>query len=98
MAGLECGKQPRIYAMATDKVPARTLSAGSKERTRTPVADRIRERIQKAGGRFFANDNIAEYLEPGDLDALIDEVEGEFKHVLSALVIDTANDHNTQDT
>src|SRR6267154_3634518 len=83
--------------MATEKAPARTPS-GRKEETGTPVADRIRERIQKAGGRFFANDNIAQYLEPGDMDALINEVESEFKRVLNALVIDTQNDHNTQDT
>ena len=83
--------------MATEKAPARTPSGRSKE-AGTPVADRIRERIQKAGGRFFANDNIAQYLEPGDMDALINEVEGEFKRVLNALVIDTQNDHNTQDT
>src|SRR4249920_896544 len=82
--------------MATEKAPARAPSG--KEEARTPVADRIRERIQKAGGRFFANDNIAQYLEPGEMDALINEVEGEFKRVLHALVIDTENDHNTQDT
>jgi GTP cyclohydrolase IA len=84
--------------MATEKASARGSSGPSKEAARTPVADRIRERIQKAGGRFFANDNIAEYLEPGEMDALINEVEGEFKRVLNALVIDTENDHNTQDT
>jgi GTP cyclohydrolase I len=84
--------------MATEKAPARPPSGRSKEEGRTPVADRIRERIQKAGGRFFANDNIAQYLEPGEMDALINEVEGEFKRVLHALVIDTDNDHNTQET
>jgi GTP cyclohydrolase I len=84
--------------MATEKAPARTASGSSKEGAGTPVADRIRERIQKAGGRFFANDNIAEYLEPGEMDALIGEVEVELKRVLHALVIDTENDHNTQDT
>ncbi|MEO8467030.1 MAG: GTP cyclohydrolase I [Gammaproteobacteria bacterium] len=84
--------------MATQKSRARAPSGRSMERAGTPVADRIRERIQKAGGRFFANDNIAQYLEAGDIDALIDEVEGEFRRVLSALVIDTDNDHNTHDT
>ena len=64
----------------------------------TPVADRIRERIQKAGGRFYANDNIAAYLEPGDLDALQAELETQLNGVLRSLVIDTDNDHNTQDT
>jgi GTP cyclohydrolase IA len=64
----------------------------------TPVADRIRDRILAAGGRFHANDCIAEFLEPGDLDALQVEVEAKVRDMLRALVIDTDNDHNTQDT
>jgi len=63
-----------------------------------PVSALIRARLLKAGRRFHANDNIASFLEPGDLDALIAEVEGKFKGVLDSLVIDTDSDHNTQDT
>ena len=63
-----------------------------------PVSARIRERIQRARQRFHANDNIAAFLEPGDLDALLDEVEGKMKGVLESLVIDTESDHHTQDT
>ena len=65
---------------------------------RTPVADRIRERIRKARGRFHANDNIAAYIETGELDQLRLEVAGKIDQVLQALVIDTESDHNTQDT
>ena len=35
-----------------------------------PTSTRIRERISRAGQRFHANDNIAAFIEPGDLDAL----------------------------
>ena len=63
-----------------------------------PVSTRIRARIQRAGQRFHANDNIAAFLEPGELEALIDEVEEKMKGVLESLVIDTKSDHNTQDT
>ncbi len=63
-----------------------------------PVSARIRARIQRAGQRFHANDNIAAFLEPGELEALIDEVEEKMKGVLESLVIDTESDHNTQDT
>jgi GTP cyclohydrolase I len=63
-----------------------------------PVSERIRVRLQHAGHRFHANDNIAAFLEPGELDALIDEVEGKMKGVLESLVIDTSSDHNTQET
>ena len=64
----------------------------------SPVSSKIRERILRAKQRFHANDNIAAFLEPGDLDALIDEVENKMKGVLDSLVIDTDSDHNTQDT
>jgi GTP cyclohydrolase IA len=64
----------------------------------TPVSVKIRERIAAARQRFHANDNIAEFIQPGELDKLLDEVAGHMKGVLSSLVIDTANDHNTGDT
>jgi GTP cyclohydrolase I len=64
----------------------------------TPVADRIRERIRRARGRFHANDNIAAYIEDGELAQLRLEVAAKIDEVLRALVIDTEGDHNTQDT
>ncbi|MBK8596338.1 MAG: GTP cyclohydrolase I [Holophagales bacterium] len=65
---------------------------------RTPVADRIRERIRGAHGRFRANDNIAAYLEDGELELLRQEVADRVEDVLRALVIDIETDHNTRDT
>ncbi len=64
----------------------------------TPVSVKIRERILAARKRFNANDNISDFIEPGDLELLLDEVEGKMKGVLSSLVIDTEHDHNTDDT
>ena len=64
----------------------------------TPVSAKIRERIIAARTRFNANDNIAQFIEPGDLEKLLDEVEVKMKGVLDSLVIDTANDHNTNNT
>ena len=63
-----------------------------------PASARIRSRIQRARKRFHANDNIASFLEPGELEELLDEVETKFKGVLESLVIDTESDHNTHDT
>lgn len=63
-----------------------------------PVSERIRARLLEAGERFHANDNIAAFIAPGELDELRGEVEGHLRAVLDALVIDTAHDHNTQDT
>jgi len=63
-----------------------------------PVSDRIRNRLRQAHGRFRANDNIAGFIEPGELDQLLDEVATKMRGVLESLVIDIDNDHNTQDT
>jgi len=62
------------------------------------ASERIRERLQKAGQRFHANDNIAEFIEPGEINELLVEVESQMVGVLRSLVIDTDSDHNTQDT
>jgi GTP cyclohydrolase I len=62
------------------------------------VSARIRARLVNARQRFHANDNISRFLEPGDLDGLLDEVEGKMKAVLESLVIDTDSDHNTHET
>jgi GTP cyclohydrolase I len=64
----------------------------------TPVSVKIRERIQASRKRFHANDNIAEFIEPGELERLLDEVAVKMKGVLESLVIDTESDHNTGDT
>ena len=63
-----------------------------------PVSVKIRQRLLAARKRFNANDNIADFVQPGELEQLLDEVEEKMKGVLSSLVIDTANDHNTDDT
>ena len=64
----------------------------------TPVSVKIRERIKAARRRFNANDNIADFIQPGELEQLLDEVESKMQGVLDSLVIDTDNDHNTSDT
>ena len=64
----------------------------------TPVSVKIRERLLQARKRFHANDNISAFIEPGELEALIDEVEEKMQGVLNSLVIDTEHDHNTENT
>jgi GTP cyclohydrolase I len=59
-----------------------------------PVSRKIRERIKAAQQRFHANDNISDFIRPGELEALLDEVQSK----MSGVVIDTESDHNTQDT
>jgi len=69
-----------------------------KEDIGIPVSLKIREKLKKAKVRFHANDNIADFLEPGDIEAIFTEVKEKMKGVLESLVIDTEGDHNTQDT
>ena len=65
----------------------------------TEVSDRIRARVQAAGRRFHANDNIAEFIDgEAELDALEDEITKRMQAVLETLVIDTQSDHNTHGT
>jgi GTP cyclohydrolase I len=63
-----------------------------------PVSQKIRAKLKNAKQRFHANDNIADFLDPGDLEAMLAEVEVKMEAVLDSLVIDTKSDHNTQET
>lgn len=64
-----------------------------------PMSEVIRERVTAARRRFHANDNISEFIQSDDeLEALETEVSERIEGVLRSLVIDTDNDHNSQDT
>ena len=63
-----------------------------------PVSERIRARILAKKQRFHANDNISDFIEPGELEELTKEVCEKMTGVLCSLVIDVDNDHNTQET
>ena len=62
------------------------------------ASDRIRARLQRANRRFHANDNISAFVKDGEIDQLRDEVAAKMADVLKSLVIDTENDHNTNET
>ena len=64
----------------------------------TPMSTVIRERILAARKRFHANDNIADFIQPGEMEQLLDEVGAKMQGVLDSLVIDTEGDHNTGET
>jgi GTP cyclohydrolase I len=58
----------------------------------------IKQRLESAGIRYWAGDNISAVLHKGDKEALIDELTEKFEAVLDSLVIDRANDPNSHDT
>jgi len=62
------------------------------------VSDTIRRELIKNGKRFWACDNVSEYLEDGDREALIEEATSAYEKFLDALLIDRDNDPNSQGT
>jgi len=66
--------------------------------TKLTISQDLKNRLQQAGQRFSCNDNISNVMQPGDIDLMVDEVTDRFQAVLDSLVIDTVNDHNTQET
>ena len=73
-------------------------SANHQEDAGLPLSVVIRRRIEAQKVRFHANDNIAAFIKPGELEGLVEEVSEKIQAVLESLVIDTENDHNTRNT
>jgi GTP cyclohydrolase IA len=86
--------------MSDDRVqdPLRQELVGEFQNRNKPISETIRERITKAGERFFAADNISKYIEKGEREKLIDELTTKFEAVLDSLVIDRTNDPNSSGT
>lgn len=62
------------------------------------TSKKIRDRIEAAGARYWAGDNISAFIEDGELAELIDELTEKFDDVLDGLVIDRQNDPNSMNT
>jgi GTP cyclohydrolase I len=62
------------------------------------ISKKIRQRIEDAGARYWAGDNISKFIEHNERDELIDELHKKFDAVLDSLVIDRENDPNSHDT
>jgi GTP cyclohydrolase IA len=68
------------------------------EETGKHLSQVIRERLISNGKRFWAGDNISEYMTEEERDQLVVELQGKFQGVLESLIIDTENDPNSRDT
>jgi len=62
------------------------------------LADAIRFKMKREGKRFWAGDNISEYVSEEDKDILIKEATEAFEKVLDTLLIDRENDPNSHGT
>ena len=100
----------KIPTKVASKTPAKKISsvkpankttqkaAPKKSDAGTPLSVIIRRRIEAQKARFHANDNISKFIQPGELDVLVEEVAEKMQAVLESLVIDTESDHNTKNT
>lgn len=60
--------------------------------------EQIRQQLAAKNVRFWAGDNISDYLDDGEIETLIDEATEAFEEVLDCLIIDRHNDPNSQGT
>lgn len=62
------------------------------------ISDKIKTRLKKSGARFWASDNISEFVTETEKAELIEELTQKFESVLDSLVIDRENDPNSMGT
>jgi GTP cyclohydrolase I len=62
------------------------------------LSQALRDRMRSDGKRFWAGDNVSEYLHWTDREALMDEATRAFESVLDALLIDRETDPNSKGT
>jgi GTP cyclohydrolase I len=61
-------------------------------------SDQIKSKLEEAGIRYWAGDNISHVLQEGDKQELIEELTPKFEAVIDSLVIDRTTDPNSMDT
>jgi GTP cyclohydrolase I len=76
-------------------VDAMTGNGGYKE---SHLSDAIRSNMKRNGKRFWAGDNISDYLHESDKEHLINEATEAFELVLDGLLIDRETDPNSKGT
>ena len=58
----------------------------------------LREQMKRDGKRYFACDNISDYLDDETREFMVQEVTSRFQEVLKSLLIDVENDPNSKGT
>ena len=69
-----------------------------KEEDGKPLSQVIRNRLKQDNKRFWAGDNISEYISDVEKDQLINEATVAFEQVLDTLLIDRETDPNSKGT
>jgi GTP cyclohydrolase I len=63
-----------------------------------PVSEEIRNHLKRNNKRYWAGDNISEYVSDRDKELLVDELTEKFEAVLDSLIIDRESDPNSRGT
>ena len=84
-----------VYVKKETGLDAMAGDGGYKE---AYLGDHLRFRMKREGKRFWAGDNISDFLHEGDKEKLIDEATEAFELVLDRLLIDRENDPNSKGT
>jgi len=78
--------EQKLYVKKTPGAAGKYLSAA------------LRDQMKTDGKRFWAGDNISDYVAESDREHLIDEATQAFEQVLDTLLIDRENDPNSKGT
>ena len=62
------------------------------------IYEEVTRRLKDAKKRYWAGDNISEFIYEGEKEKLIEEATEKFEGVLDALIIDRENDPNSEGT
>ena len=84
--------------MTDKKETALDAMAGDGGYKEAYLGDHLRFKMKRDKKRFWAGDNISDYLHEGDLEKLIDEATPAFELVLDRLLIDRETDPNSKGT
>lgn len=84
--------------MTNKKETGLDAMAGNGGYQETYLADAIRFKMKRDQKRFWAGDNISDYITEEDKNKLIDEATEAFEKVLDTLLIDRETDPNSQGT
>jgi GTP cyclohydrolase I len=90
----------RLGHNATESSPITIASEimSDKDYEQGYLGDAIRFKMKRDNKRFWAGDNISDYLHEGDRERLIDEATEAFETVLDRLLIDRETDPNSKGT
>ena len=90
----------RLGNNATELSPITTATEimSDKDYEEGYLGDAIRLKMKRDNKRFWAGDNISDYLHEGDVEQLIDEASEAFETVLDRLLIDRETDPNSKGT